>query len=714
MKRPFVYLGFSYVLWLLVALFLPESFHVPLLAVGASASLVTAFMVFYLKKKNLFSLMVSSFTLVLAVLMMFVFGLTAGGTVDILENETYFASGEILEVLPKSENANALDVKINKIGKTQEELTDVSDITVRLYSFEEIRADEFDEIAFKADFFSYDDVGILSTAKQNYSDNLHMYAFESNNKEIYVEEVDNKSIFYYILQIRNYFSFVIDDSVSNNDMVKALILADRDAIDDEMNELFSRTGLNHILVVSGMHISIITFAVIFLLRKIFKGKKFIYLIVIAFILFYMTLCGFGTSVVRSGIMLILICISNFFGADTDSLNSLGFACFLICLINPFSAIDLGFILSMTATLGIILFYDKIYDKLKFFVIKESDEKAKNVFLLILKKVYIFICASLSVAVSANITIIPVSLLFFNSVNFMAVLNSTILTPIFSVVIILSFIMLISPFGGFIGNIVDMILDLAVLIIRNLAEIKGLTTFFSREIATLLFVFTVIIISVALVLRGRKYLIRTSLISLGFVYLTAVVCTYIGSVDMVKLLYIPSGNTAFVALVHEGEAAIVCSGEDDYAKGAYELKNLGISEVTMQLAYETKAEQDASHEIKKILNVEKEIDETAEGVEYYPFEDKDISIKYELRGDISYLSIYGTTVVFEKNALESTETNADLALVCSDETKINSALAVIAKENFSENIKNGNYIILEEEYFLANIGKDKKFSIRSEN
>ena len=66
-------------------------------------------------------------------------------------------------------------------------------------------------------------------------------------------------------------------------------------------------------------------------------------------------------------MVIMFYLGKFFYAKSDSLNSLGFSVFFLTIFNPFAAGDLGLLLSVLSTLGIILFGARFEEKIKTFL-----------------------------------------------------------------------------------------------------------------------------------------------------------------------------------------------------------------------------------------------------------------------------------------------------------------------------------------------------------
>ena len=142
-----------------------------------------------------------------------------------------------------------------------------------------------------------------------------------------------------------------------------VLLGDKNLMDDEIKSNFKAIGISHLLAVSGLHASVIATAIFALLQMTKLSKKWVSLLTCVAIVCFMALTGFSASVTRAGIMLIMFYLSKFFYVKSDSLNSLGLATFVITMFNPFAAGDLGLLMSVLSTLGIILFEDKFEAKI---------------------------------------------------------------------------------------------------------------------------------------------------------------------------------------------------------------------------------------------------------------------------------------------------------------------------------------------------------------
>ncbi len=155
----------------------------------------------------------------------------------------------------------------------------------------------------------------------------------------------------------------------------ALILGDRSGLSDEAYLNLRECGVTHIICVSGLHISLWSCAVLWLLRKIRLGEKLACALTIPAVIFFMLIAGMTYSVMRSGIMMILALLANILFRKSDSLNSLGAALTAILCVNPYAAGNTGLQLSALATLGIVLYSEYIQPKFNEFCNKHSLARA---------------------------------------------------------------------------------------------------------------------------------------------------------------------------------------------------------------------------------------------------------------------------------------------------------------------------------------------------
>ena len=134
----------------------------------------------------------------------------------------------------------------------------------------------------------------------------------------------------------------------------SLILGDRSKILDEDYVNLKKSGLSHIIAVSGMHLMILVAFV----THVF-GRRWGMVIAIPLVLFFSCMAGNTPSVMRATIMVIAASVSFLLMDTTDSLTILSFSLMVLLLINPYSIANISLQLSYLSTLGLMLYADSV-------------------------------------------------------------------------------------------------------------------------------------------------------------------------------------------------------------------------------------------------------------------------------------------------------------------------------------------------------------------
>ncbi len=130
--------------------------------------------------------------------------------------------------------------------------------------------------------------------------------------------------------------------------------SDKSLVSDEILEDFSVAGISHMLVVSGLHVGIISVFLNFILKYIPINKKIKNIVLAIFLLFLAGIIGFTYSISRAVFVMIILLLLKNFKLYPDSFSSLSLIIILTVLQNPYSAFDIGLLLSYTACIGVIL------------------------------------------------------------------------------------------------------------------------------------------------------------------------------------------------------------------------------------------------------------------------------------------------------------------------------------------------------------------------
>lgn len=223
-------------------------------------------------------------------------------------------------------------------------------------------------------------------------------------------------------KLKNYLLDVQKETFSEytNGFINAVTLGDKQNLSEDIAISFKRAGLSHILAISGMHLSIISGVVFTFLRRF--GKRKAAFITLFVTLFYMALTGFAPSITRAGIMNIVMYIAIVFREDYDGITSIGIACLVMCLFNPYCAADLSLQLSVASTTGIIVVLPPTR-KYVWEVLGESTP---------VKRFIMWFSDILIISFAANLALMPFYVFVFGSISLVSPFSnivSSILMPI---------------------------------------------------------------------------------------------------------------------------------------------------------------------------------------------------------------------------------------------------------------------------------------------
>lgn len=234
---------------------------------------------------------------------------------------------------------------------------------------------------------------------------------------------------------------------STREFLKGIILADRSEMDTGTVKDFNRSGLVHLLAISGSHIVIIFGLFYFLLVRFIplQFRKYAIVLSVAFIWLFALCIGFGNSVLRSCIMLSVYFIFVLLQRKPDLLHSMALSAFVILIFDTHQLFDVGFQLSFVAVLGIFWLNQPL---LKYF------PPADNYF----KKL---IFNTITISISAQLATLPLVLYYFHQFSLVSVIANFIIVPFSEVIIVFSFLMTLLIALGINFSFIDQIYDVSI-------------------------------------------------------------------------------------------------------------------------------------------------------------------------------------------------------------------------------------------------------------
>ncbi|MCM0082330.1 DNA internalization-related competence protein ComEC/Rec2 [Geomonas sp. Red32] len=147
-------------------------------------------------------------------------------------------------------------------------------------------------------------------------------------------------------------------------VLKALLLGDQGEVPPELNEAYARSGINHILSISGFHIGIIflcVFQALFWLARRSEWlalrvnlRRMLMLAALPVVVFYLFLSGAAPATVRSVLMIAAFACALQVRREADPVNSLMLAAAAMLFAAPETLFDLSFQLSFLAIWGLVV------------------------------------------------------------------------------------------------------------------------------------------------------------------------------------------------------------------------------------------------------------------------------------------------------------------------------------------------------------------------
>lgn len=257
-----------------------------------------------------------------------------------------------------------------------------------------------------------------------------------------------KPLYYYAIKLRQAIRGGLESSLSEEafSLCSALLIGDKYALSNSIRLDFNRSGVSHLIVVSGMHFSILVSFFLFCSRKLYKLRKLFVSLAFVFIFVYMAVTGFTPSVIRAGVMLLIYSTGFFVNRESYSFNSLGVAALFLTVPNPYIVADLGLIYSFATTASILVFAPKLRAK---FHLRIKTEKKDSIVLVKIKRIFRKTCNGiidvLCMNISAFVASFPISIAFFGAVSTMSVLSSFILFLPIQILLVLSLFVAVLSF-----------------------------------------------------------------------------------------------------------------------------------------------------------------------------------------------------------------------------------------------------------------------------
>lgn len=341
----------------------------------------------------------------------------------------------------------------------------------------------------------------------------------------------------------------------NGAVAFAVLFGDKTDVDHSVLDSYKMSGVVHLLTVSGLHVGFLITLLGFILKLCHVKRWWNLLVCSIFLGLYAWLCGFSPSILRAGVMGLVLLATKYSGKCYDQLNSLGLAGILIILISPLSALDVGFQMSFFCVLGIFVVSPWLTKLFRNFLPK-------------------FVAESFAISLASQIGIMPFLGEIFSVFNFLSFFINLLVIPLFSILYPMLFVgafaTLLMPFMRFILKICGFGLDFTNNIAnffsstRLIMELEPINVF-------LVLVGFVLLFMISKFFMANKKAKRVSCSVAGVLFAIVGGISFVQMPQQSSLVYAYNHSTQVVVLTTSGgETAIVDLGYENFAKRIFDL------------------------------------------------------------------------------------------------------------------------------------------------
>ncbi len=269
-------------------------------------------------------------------------------------------------------------------------------------------------------------------------------------------------------------------------LTNALIMGDKSYLKDFITDKFTVSGMNHLLAISGLHVGIVVGILLWITS--FLHMKLRCLIAMPILALLIIFTGFKITVIRAVTFAFVLMTAYILDIKTHLNKMVLFVAAFFMLIDSNLIKDISFLLSFSAVYGIIYFLER----------KQTFQE---------RTITERITAPVKVGIAATVFTAPFILYYFGNFNYLSILNTVIMLPFISGLIILGILYLIFPAA--LITPISVFENISLKILDCLYQ-WTLPSFVLNKISLSLFILTLIFMLIVIALR-KKFLLLLVLI-----------------------------------------------------------------------------------------------------------------------------------------------------------------------------------------------------------
>jgi len=221
-------------------------------------------------------------------------------------------------------------------------------------------------------------------------------------------------------------------------VVRGMVLGDRSLIPEELDTAFQRSGITHVLAISGQHVAVLAAMIYFVLRAFAVPLLVRSPVTLALIWLYILVAGAPPSAIRAGAVATFVLAAPVLNRQLSPLHFMTTMLAAVLAYNPVLMYSTGFQLSVAAVFGILILRKPLQAFLKstlFRPLRKPPETVSNL---------------LAISLAAQVATTPIIAATFDEVSVVGVLTNLIAVPISGPILTLGLL------GSVAGNIAPLV------------------------------------------------------------------------------------------------------------------------------------------------------------------------------------------------------------------------------------------------------------------
>ena len=435
--------------------------------------------------------------------------------------------------------------------RSVDEQKDISPFKLMLYSREPLLTEPDDHISVKVTLNN-----TYASLNSDYGEGIFVSAYLGDSSAVEYTGKGAMSVSGAFCRLNKYLKDKLAEYMTADTapIMKSLLFSDKSELESDVSNAFAKCGLQHTMAVSGLHLTIICGFIYSMLRILGKSRRCSSIIGIIAVIFFMAIVGFRYSTVRAGIMMIIMLSGGLIGRRADGVNSLCAAGALLIIINPYCAVNISFLMSFCATLGMVLMFAPIYAYL--------DGKMSGKWNIALKIISPFIQS-----VCACLAVLPIMWISFGNVSLLSPIANMILLPIISLCVILGALcclfspikLIAAPLCAIASVVCRLVIWLAEVLSQLAVVLHIGNKYFGLWIATALIMAAAAYLLIKLKIGGKRKIIRITALLCVVLLLVCCITQHIYMRDRVTISFLQSGAGTTAVLNDNGNAVLIGAG-----------------------------------------------------------------------------------------------------------------------------------------------------------